>query len=131
MRHGHPSLAAWPVYQFGYKTVLWSVDAKDYEGAGVDEIISRLVEQTTAGSIILCHDIVPATTLEGLPEVLDRLLDRGHRFVTVGELRDTSDRLIGPTPSHPGREQRGTGASSPEPSRSRRRRGPHSRSGAL
>lgn len=85
-----PSLAAWARHQFGYETMLWSVDSKDYEGADATEIVSRLVDQTTAGSIILCHDIVPAT-LEAMPEALDRLLDRGLRFVTIGELQNASE----------------------------------------
>lgn len=82
------SLAAWARHQLGYETVLWSVDSKDYDGVGAAEITTRLVEQTTAGSIVLCHDPVPAT-LDAMPESLDRLFGRGIRFVTVAELINT------------------------------------------
>ncbi len=81
------SLAAWSLHQFGYETVLWSVDSKDYDGVDAPEIIGRLTDQTAVGSIILCHDPVP-TTREAMPEALDRLLDRGLRFVSAKDLVD-------------------------------------------
>ena len=78
-------LAAWSLHQFGYETVLWSVDSKDYDGVGPEEITSRLADQSATGSIILCHDPMPAT-LEAMPGALDRLLGRGLRFVSVSSL---------------------------------------------
>jgi peptidoglycan/xylan/chitin deacetylase (PgdA/CDA1 family) len=48
-------------------------------------ITERLVSQTSPGSIILNHD--PLTpTVDAMAETLDRLLERGFRFVTVSEL---------------------------------------------
>jgi peptidoglycan/xylan/chitin deacetylase (PgdA/CDA1 family) len=80
-----PGLSGWMNSRFGYETVLWSVDAADWEGPDSDTITERLVSGARNGSIILVHDPVPAV-VEAMPETLDRLLDRGFRFVTVGEL---------------------------------------------
>jgi peptidoglycan/xylan/chitin deacetylase (PgdA/CDA1 family) len=79
------AMSRWIDHQFGYPTVLWSVDAADWEEPDAETITERLVERTTAGSIILNHD--PLTpTVDAMAETLDRLLDRGFLFVTVSEL---------------------------------------------
>lgn len=84
-----PSLAGWLDHQFGYETVLWSVDAADWEGPDHQTITERIVGATGNGSIVLCHDPL-RPTVDAMPETLDRLLDRGLRFVTVSELLSMS-----------------------------------------
>jgi peptidoglycan/xylan/chitin deacetylase (PgdA/CDA1 family) len=65
--------------------VLWSVSARDWDDPGAEVITERLVSLTTPGSIILNHD--PLTpTVDAMAETLDRLLEKGFRFVTVSEL---------------------------------------------
>ncbi|MGH8872428.1 MAG: polysaccharide deacetylase family protein [Acidimicrobiia bacterium] len=79
------SLTRWVDHRFGYPTVTWSVDAADWEDPGSDLITERLVSGTDPGSIVLAHD--PLTpTVDAMAETLDRLLERGIRFVTVSEL---------------------------------------------
>jgi peptidoglycan-N-acetylglucosamine deacetylase len=78
-------MSRWIDYQFGYPTVLWSVSAQDWEDPGSKEIADRLVSRTTPGSIVLNHDIY-APTVDAMPATLDRLTERGFRFVTVSEL---------------------------------------------
>lgn len=80
-----PSLAAWAADEFGYQTVLWSVDSKDYDGLDRDEITRRVIDNTIAGSIVLMHDPLPET-VAAMPEVLDQLLGRGLRLVSAGQL---------------------------------------------
>ncbi|HSK07092.1 MAG TPA: polysaccharide deacetylase family protein [Acidimicrobiia bacterium] len=78
-------MTRWIDHQFGYPTVLWSVSARDWENPGPELITERLLAGTTAGSIVLNHD--PLTdTVDAMSQTLDRLLDRGFRFVTVSEL---------------------------------------------
>lgn len=80
------SLAALTAHEFGYETVLWSVDSKDYmDGATRDSVTERVTGQTRAGSIVLLHDPLPET-LAAMSETLDRMTGRGFRYVTVGEL---------------------------------------------
>lgn len=78
-------MSRWIDHQFGYPTVLWSVSARDWDDPGAEVITERLVSLTTPGSIILNHD--PLTpTVDAMAETLDRLLEKGFRFVTVSEL---------------------------------------------
>jgi peptidoglycan/xylan/chitin deacetylase (PgdA/CDA1 family) len=71
--------------QFGYPTILWSVDPLDWKRPGSSAVTSRILQATTAGSIILSHDL-HAGTVDAMPATLDGLLRRGFRFVTVSQL---------------------------------------------
>lgn len=78
-------MTRWIDHQFEYPTVLWNVSARDWEHPGAALIIERLVSEVNPGSIVLNHD--PLTdTVDAMPETLDRLLEKGFRFVTVSEL---------------------------------------------
>ncbi len=85
-----PGLAAWTSYQFGYETVLWSVDSKDYDDdATVESVTGRILDQTVPGAIILTHDPLPHT-IDAMTVVLDRFADRGLVLTTVDELISVS-----------------------------------------
>ena len=72
--------------RFGYPTILWDVDPLDWQSPRtVTKVHNRILAQTKPGSIILCHDI-HEPTIDAMPGVLDELLARGYRFVTVTEL---------------------------------------------
>ena len=71
--------------EFGYPTILWSVDPLDWKRPGASVITSRILENTTAGGIVLAHDL-HAQTVDSMPATLDGLLRRGFRFVTVSQL---------------------------------------------
>jgi peptidoglycan/xylan/chitin deacetylase (PgdA/CDA1 family) len=66
----------------GRRVVLWSVDSHDYRGISAGRI-GALGDHLRARDIVLLHDRFPAT-LEGLPELLQRLADRGLTTATVG-----------------------------------------------
>ena len=70
---------------FGYPTILWSVDPLDWKRPGASVITSRILRGTTAGSIILSHDL-HAPTVDAMPATLDGLLRGGFQFVTVSQL---------------------------------------------
>jgi peptidoglycan-N-acetylglucosamine deacetylase len=71
--------------EFGYPTILWSVDPLDWKRPGASVVTSRILSGTTAGGIVLAHDL-HAQTVDAMPATLDGLLRRGFRFVTVSQL---------------------------------------------
>lgn len=71
--------------EFGYPTILWSVDPLDWKRPGASVITSRILSGTTAGGIVLAHDL-HAQTVDAMPATLDGLLRRGFKFVTVSQL---------------------------------------------
>jgi peptidoglycan/xylan/chitin deacetylase (PgdA/CDA1 family) len=71
--------------EFGYPTILWSVDPLDWKRPGPSVITSRILSGTTAGGIVLAHDL-HSQTVDAMPATLDGLLRRGFKFVTVSQL---------------------------------------------
>jgi peptidoglycan-N-acetylglucosamine deacetylase len=75
----------WVHAEYGYPTVLWSVDPNDWQRPGSAAICSRILTQTSSGAIILAHDI-HVGTVDAMPATLDGLLKKGYKFVTVSQL---------------------------------------------
>ena len=71
--------------EFGYPTILWSVDPEDWKRPGASVVTSRLVNGARPGGILLVHDL-HAPTVDAMPSALDQLLAKGYRFVTITEL---------------------------------------------
>lgn len=71
--------------EFGYPTILWSVDPLDWKRPGPSVVTSRILSGTNAGSIVLAHDL-HAQTVDAMPATIDGLLRRGFKFVTVSQL---------------------------------------------
>lgn len=71
--------------EFGYSTILWSVDPQDWKRPGVSVVTSRLVNGASNGAILLCHDL-HAPTIDAMPNTLDSILTKGFHFVTVSQL---------------------------------------------
>jgi peptidoglycan-N-acetylglucosamine deacetylase len=71
--------------EFGYPTILWSVDPLDWKRPGAGVITSRITSATSSGGIILAHDL-HAQTVDAMPATFDNLLRRGFKFVTVSQL---------------------------------------------
>ena len=72
--------------EFGYPTVLWNVDPRDWDVAVSDQqVIDTILNESDHGEIILCHDI-HERTIGVMPTVLDGLLAQGFSFVTISEL---------------------------------------------
>jgi peptidoglycan/xylan/chitin deacetylase (PgdA/CDA1 family) len=71
--------------EFGYPTILWSVDPLDWKRPGPGVVTSRILAGTKPGAIVLAHDL-HAQTIDAMPATLDGLLNRGFRFVTVSQL---------------------------------------------
>lgn len=71
--------------EFGYPTILWSVDPLDWKRPGSSVVAQRIISNTHSGAIILAHDI-HEPTINAMPQTLDALLAKGYRFVTVSQL---------------------------------------------
>ncbi len=72
----------------GYRIILWDVDTRDWAHTPPATIAARVLEDVQAGDIILMHDFIGerSPTPEALRLLIPALLERGYRFVTVGEL---------------------------------------------
>ena len=81
----NPNLNRWLEDDQKMSVVLWSVDSRDWERHDPNSIRREILTATKPGSIILAHDI-HRTTVSAMPGVLDELLAKGYRFVTVSEL---------------------------------------------
>lgn len=78
-------LRNWTRNQFGYPTILWSVDPKDWKDRNASTVTRRLVSGAKPGAILLAHDI-HKSTIDAMPSTLDQLLRKGYQFVTVTQL---------------------------------------------
>lgn len=76
-----------------YRIILWDVDTRDWAHTPPDEITRHILDTVQAGDIILMHDFIGhnSPTPAALRAVIPALLERGYRFVTVGELVDRED----------------------------------------
>jgi peptidoglycan/xylan/chitin deacetylase (PgdA/CDA1 family) len=70
---------------FGYTTILWSVDPQDWRRPGSAVVTSRLLAGARPGAIMLSHDIHPGT-IAAMPAFFDQMLAKGYQFVTVSQL---------------------------------------------
>jgi peptidoglycan/xylan/chitin deacetylase (PgdA/CDA1 family) len=71
----------------GLRTVLWSVDPRDWQRPGAARVAERILAQASPGAIILAHDI-HAATVTAVPLILNGLAQRGLTSVQVSELID-------------------------------------------
>jgi len=78
-----------PVHQaareLGLAVIQWSVDPEDWAIRDPQLVYRRVVDQTTDGAVILLHDMSDSS-VDGALAVVDTLLDRGYRFLTVSQL---------------------------------------------
>ena len=75
----------------GYKSVLWSVDTKDFSGKSAKDILAIVHRDKSPGGIVLQHNFQPLDgildgTVEALPQIIDQLREEGYEFVTVDNL---------------------------------------------
>lgn len=89
-------LKQWFHDEYGYSTILWTVDPQDWKRPGVSVVTSRLVNGARPGAILLCHDL-HAPTIDAMPATLDQLLAKGFKFVTVSQLLNMESKGPGPS----------------------------------
>ncbi len=78
--------------ELGYKTVVGDVYPRDPHLPGKEKIVDRVLQRTTAGSIIILHDggnarrVDRSQTIEALYEILPCLKKQGFEFLTLSDL---------------------------------------------
>jgi len=82
---------------FGYPTLMWSVDPLDWKRPGSAVVANRIISSTHPGAIILAHDL-HASTVSAMPSALDELLYQGYKFVTVSQLLSLGAQHASSTP---------------------------------
>lgn len=71
--------------RLGLALVNWDVDTFDWRDRNAKVVADRAVGKARRGSIILMHD-VQRTSVDAVPDILNRLRGKGYTFVTVPEL---------------------------------------------
>ena len=69
----------------GCPIILWSIDPEDWGDQNAGREIQHVVSKARDGSIILLHDIFPAS-VEAALAIVDQLHAQGYLFVTIDEL---------------------------------------------
>ncbi|WP_246108441.1 polysaccharide deacetylase family protein [Salisediminibacterium halotolerans] len=68
-------------------TIQWNIDTVDWKGVSKTQIVNKVVNNITPGSIVLMHTGAGASgTPAVLPEMVKKLKAKGYKFVTVSEL---------------------------------------------
>ena len=65
--------------------IRWDVDSFDYTGLDEEGIIKRVVSQSASGSIIR-FNADGKNTLDALPQSIEKLKEKGFRFIPVSEM---------------------------------------------
>ncbi len=75
----------WIHNEFGFKIVLWDIDPLDWKYRNSAHVENEILKNTRSGSIVLSHDI-HATTVAAMSDTLEKLSEKGFKFVTASEL---------------------------------------------
>lgn len=77
--------------------VSWSFDSGDWLRPGVDSVVETVTGSVSNGNIVSMtdNDETSAQTVEALPQIIDRLLADGYKFVTLDDLIVTDKDLKG------------------------------------
>lgn len=71
--------------QMNLSVINWSVDPKDWATRDRELILSRLLDMTGDGDVILLHDMTDSSVDAALA-LVDRLQAQGYQFLTVSQL---------------------------------------------
>ena len=78
------------VIKEGFKIVMWSwhQDTEDWKDPGVNNIVTKVLEGTEEGDVILFHDGGGnrQQTVKALEKILPELKNRGYKFITISEM---------------------------------------------
>ena len=69
----------------GYYTIQWDVDSLDWKNPGTDAIVSRVLQKTKSGSILLFHNAAEQTPA-ALPVIIEGLMEKGYHFAPISQL---------------------------------------------
>lgn len=87
------------IKEMGYEIILWSLNSKDWVNFDDKYIIRYILSNIRSGDIILFHDSGGFFAKEGgnrwetvlaVPRLIEKLKERGYKFVTITELLEAS-----------------------------------------
>jgi peptidoglycan/xylan/chitin deacetylase (PgdA/CDA1 family) len=95
------SLVTSEAKSLGLSTIIWNDEARDWSLPGVGTIISRILNLTANGVIILLHDGggFRQQTVAALPYIIMDLRSRGYTFVTIKQMIRHLTRLTRASPA--------------------------------
>ncbi len=76
--------------RFGLTTAYWSVNCSKYEGTTRKKLYDHVISSAQPGGIILLHNL-ELVTVQALPEIIDTLRGKGYGFVTLSELKRSTN----------------------------------------
>ncbi|WP_051277252.1 polysaccharide deacetylase family protein [Dermatophilus congolensis] len=65
--------------------ILWNVDTQDWKTRSTAKTVESAVNSARPGAVILMHDIHDST-VQAVPEIVQKLTEKGFKLVTVSEL---------------------------------------------
>ena len=65
--------------------VQWNIDSLDWKNPSPDEMVSRIEQNLTEGSIILLHNGAENTP-EALPKIIEMIQSKGYKIVPVSQI---------------------------------------------
>lgn len=87
------------IESLGYHTIQWEVDSLDWKERGAEDVVLRVTQQASPGSIILFHNNARYIT-QALPRILDDFQVRNLEVVPISQLIFYEDFII----DHQGRQ---------------------------
>ncbi len=91
----------------GYEVIQWSVDSLDWQEAGVEAVVDRVLKNAHPGAIILFHNNAKYTP-QALPVIIKKLKAEGYKIVPVSELLIKGDYYV---EKHNGLQKKAAGSS--------------------
>ena len=74
------------VKEVGYQAiVLWDIDTRDWSGVSAQNMINRVLNQISSGSIVLFH-LHGANTPEAISEIIPSLKAQGYTLTTISNM---------------------------------------------
>lgn len=79
------------LHALGHRTVLWTVDSRDWHATAADPIVENVVEHVKPGAVVLFHDGLTPTkfTIAALPVIISTLRHQGYHFDILPVARRT------------------------------------------
>ena len=82
------------VSELSLSPVFWTIDAEDWTGKTAETMARDILREAKGHEVILLHDYTcPGHhTMHALPAIIEGLLEKGYRFVTIAEYFDKIER---------------------------------------
>lgn len=76
--------------EHGLKTILWSIDSRDWELSDVKAIVNHVMAHVKPGDIIVFHDGIQHTP-DTVNYLIDELYEQGYELLTIREVMSFPD----------------------------------------